>query len=219
VARPSSLLSAAELLEFRRRWFQDEVQQRTEFGGTPLVKGAASAGAVSITIDGLNAGTVLARTALVITHATGMPGRYHVTADVTVAGGEAALAIAPALLGNVSDNAQVQAEGFFRSTYNRATGRQWLTDQDVQEIAAVVEEKHGRWISEGIAPTERRYQAMRHEALTRALADSEYGAAIRKANDQATAQAIIDSLRDLLAADSRAINEQRGRAGYAFLQV
>ncbi len=82
---------------------------RGDIAGTPLVDGAASAGATSITIDGFTSatGTVKAGTAFTI---AGDSTRYVVRKDASIASNEATVTVTPALASAAADNAAVTVE-------------------------------------------------------------------------------------------------------------
>ena len=199
-------LSAADLLTLRTKWIGDYVNDHTEIGRTAVTSATAASGATSLALSGLGSGTILKGTVLLLT-VGGRMDRYTVTTDATITANAATVYVTPALLAGVPSSTQVQAERYLQSLYNKATGGQFFSDDEVGELADRAESTYGKRIAGSVDPTEFLFRAIRLRGNEAKMDSSDYHAAVR-AMARERYDIEIDKLQRRIAEDQKAVASQ-----------
>ena len=199
-------LSAADLLTLRTKWIDDYVNDHTEIGRTAVTSATAASGATSLALSGLGSGTILKGTVLLLT-VGGRMDRYTVTTDATITANAATVYVTPALLAGVPSSTQVQAERYLQSLYNKATGGQFFSDDEVGELADRAESTYGKRIAGSVDPTEFLFRAIRLLGNEAKMDSSDYHAAVR-AMARERYDIEIDKLQRRIAEDQKAVASQ-----------
>lgn len=177
------ILSASDIATLRAHHLNDDVQERPEWGPTPVTSAGAAAGAATLALSGLGTGTLTRGTSFYVSSG-GAVQRLTVTADVTIAAGAATVSISPLLAQAVSSSASITVEPLRRSVFNRVFNRQLFTDVALQDLAAEAERQYGRRIYSADSPATMRYRAIELLAIREMLLPgSEYQQALA-AQDQ-----------------------------------
>ncbi len=171
-------LGAADLLTLRTKWIDDYVNDHTEIGRSAVTSATAASGATSLALSGLGSGTVLKGTVLLLT-VGGRMDRYTVSADATITANAATVYVTPALLAGVPSATQVQAERYLQSLFNKATGGQFFSDDEIGELADRAESVYGARIASSLDPVEFLNRAVRLLANEAKIDSSDYHAAVR----------------------------------------
>ena len=199
-------LSAADLLTLRTKWIDDYVNDHTEIGRTAVTSATAASGATSLALSGLGSGTILKGTVLLLT-VGGRMDRYTVTADAMITANAATVYVTPALLAGVPSSTQVQAERYLQSLFNKATGGQFFSDDEVGELADRAESTYGKRIAGSVDPTEFLFRAIRLLGNEAKMDSSDYHAAVR-AMARERYDIEIDKLQRRIAEDQKAVASQ-----------
>lgn len=176
------LLSAAQLASFRKTFFPDEVDLHEEWGTAPAASASGSIGASTLAVDGLQSGTglVLTKGTRFRISSAGLWRTYALVSDVAVSTdtGTATLSFSPVLNVTVADNDRIVPIPELRSDYNRKTGKQYLSDDDVQALATRAVQWKGLEISESDDPATAILQATAVLAIKQAIADTGFRSVI-----------------------------------------
>lgn len=171
-------LSAADIATLRAHYLNDDVQERPEWGSSPVTSASAAIGASSLALSGLGSGTLTRGTSFYVASG-GAVQRLTVTADAAITAGAATVSISPLLTQAVGSAAPITPEPLRRSVFNRVFNRQLFTDVALQDLAAEAERLYGRKIYASDSPSTMRYRAIELLALREMLLPgSEYQQAL-----------------------------------------
>ena len=200
----TDILSASDIATLRARYLNDDVQERPEWGATPVTSASAAIGSATLALSGLGTGTITRGTSFYVVSG-GAVQRLTVAADATITAGAATVSVSPLLAQAVSSGASVTVEPLRRSVFNRVFNRQLFSDVALQDLALDAEKQFGRRIYSADTPTNMRFRAIELLALREMLLPgSEYQQALA-AQDQSqqgrTELERLDRRRQLLEAE------------------
>lgn len=186
------LLSASDLLVLRTEWIGDLIDRRVEWGTAPKVGASATAGASSLQLAGLGAGTITRGSTFSVT-ATG--ARYSVTADQSITAGAATVSISPVLIANLAKDDPLSIEWRRVGAVARVFDRLAFEDVHLQDIALRADQLYGAKIAQARDPLRMRYQAVTLLAFRALLTPgSEFREALRIADPAGQGRTELDSL-------------------------
>ena len=191
----ATLLTAAQLLKLRKVWLVDFVDQHTEWGAAPTVASGASAGAGSLALTALGAGTIATGTFFKV-GSSGSWRDYVVAADVAIVATAATVTFRPVLAyaALVGDVVRVKAD--LRSLYNRETGREYFTDTDLQDLATRAMQWRAREIRLADDPEECHLKATAILGLRQQVTDPGFRSVLTE-RDAGDAQRTLDKLAEM----------------------
>lgn len=207
-----SPLTAAQLTRLRKEWVLDLADLHQEFGASPVVSGSTVIGSATLALSGLASGTIAKGTRLQLNSASAGAWRtYVVTADVTISGNAATLAIAPPIAIAAVAGDVVMPDPVFTSTYNKRTRRAYFEDIALQSLAARALEQRGKEIYAAPDRDEAWFRVIRVMAFEILLADSGWRDIVRSDDTNNRAQDFFDSMQHVLDVDKEAAAPARTR--------
>lgn len=199
----ATLLNAADLLTVRREWIDDLVDDHPEIGPSATVKTAAAAGAVSLSLQALGAGTIRRGTPIGHSH-SGIVNVYTVTDDagVLIVTGDATVGISPALLTSASVGEAIIATPENLNVFNSQNRVIFFPDTEVQDLADRAMRKWATQI-EGARNRDEMFRiGIRYLATERKLSSSAYLRALIADDPTRGGQSGIDALKNQLERDA-----------------
>lgn len=182
----TDLLSAADLLELRHDWIEDDVYDRSVEWGAPgnaKIAANALAGAVSLSLKGLGTGTIERGTEFHLFSAVS-PERYVVAADADVAlAGTATISLRKALIGPTLTNDLVRPSPKCYSPFNERSGL-FFTDDQIQTMADEAEQRFGARIHSSNDTRRMKFRAIEYLAVVRQLDSRRYQNAVEQEKPQ-----------------------------------
>jgi hypothetical protein len=192
----TDILSSADLAELRRDWVLDSIDERPEWGLAPKIKTSAAIGAATLALKALGSGTIKKDTQIIVTTAS-VPQSLTVTADATIAAGEATISVTPLLQRAVVADDLITVESETRSVFNRVFGRLMFSDVTIQDLARRAEERWGGRISDSPDPRRCRFAAIALLAIDEKLISTDYEAAVLRLQAADSGRGHFDRLESL----------------------
>ncbi|HAM57994.1 MAG TPA: hypothetical protein DCQ64_22300 [Candidatus Rokubacteria bacterium] len=194
----TDLLSAADLLEIRRDWIEDDVDNRQAEWGTPgtaKVAAIASSGAVTLGLKGLGAGTIERGTEFQLFSGVS-PDRYSVAADVDISlTGTATVALFKALVGPAAVDDLVRPRPKTFSPFNARSGL-FFSDDQIQAMADEAQQRYGARIHSSNDTRRMWFRAIEYLAVERQIDSRRYQNAVEQEKAQDGGAAHFKRLRE-----------------------